>query len=175
VAKPKYIEKDFPLLAQDYARRGLNDKQIAKKLGISISTYYQYQIDHSDFSDAIKKGKSPVDVKVENALLKRALGYEYEETHTEYRLKDRKKTAKKKGEKEKEEEPKAVPTVIKKIKKFIPPDVAACFIWLKNRRSKRWKDKQELDFPGLEKILIKSTIPRPKDKKKKKNAGKKNH
>lgn len=172
MAKKKYIEKDFPLLAQDYARRGLNDNQIAKKLGIARCTYYQYQKMYPDFSDAIKKGKSPVDVKVENALLKRALGFEYEEIHTEYR-----KLEKKKGGKSKSvEEPKAMPTMIKRIKKFIPPDVAACFIWLKNRRAGRWKDKQEVEFPGLEKILIKSTIPRPKEKKnKKKNANRKNH
>lgn len=173
MAKAKYIEKDFPLMAQDYARQGLNDKQIAAKLGISISTYYQYQVDHSDFSDAIKKGKSPVDVMVENAFLKRALGFEYEEIHTEYRLKDKKKAAKKKGEKEKEEEPKAVPTIIKKIKKFIPPDVAAGFIWMKNRRSHLWKDKHEIDIPGVMKIQIISKIPRSKDKKNN-NANRKN-
>jgi len=169
MAKKKYTE-DFPLLAQDYARRGLNDVQIAKKLGISLASYYNYQRDHLEFLEAIKKGKSPVDVMVENAFLKRALGFEYEEIHTEYRKLD-----KKKGSKDKEgEELKAVPTMIKKIKKFFPPDVAAGFIWLKNRRGKLWRDKQEIEFPGLEKILIKSNIPRPKEKKKN-NARKKNH
>jgi len=170
VANPKYIEEDFPLLAQGYARQGLNDKQIAEKLGISLSTYYQYQLDHSDFSEAIKKGKSPVDVMVENAFLKRALGFEYEEIHTEYRLKDKKRN--KTGEKE--EEPKAVPVVIKKIKKFIPPDVAAGFIWMKNRMSNRWKDRHELEIPGVMKIQIVSKIPRSKEKKKN-NANRKNH
>jgi len=170
VAKKKYIEEDFPLLAQSYARQGLNDKQVAKKLGISLSTYYQYQVDHSDFSEAIKKGKSPVDIKVENALLKRALGFEYEEIHTEYRRLD-----KKKGGKSKEgEEPKAIPTMIKKIKKFIPPDVGACAFHLKNRDPKRWTDKHELEIPGVMKIQIISKIPRSKEKKKK-NANRKNH
>lgn len=169
MAKPKYIEEDFPLMAQGYARQGLNDKQIAKKLGISLSTYYQYQVDHSDFSEAIKKGKSPVDVMVENAFLKRALGFEYEEIHTEYRLQDKKK--KKAGEKE--EEPKAIPVIIKKIKKFIPPDVAAGFIWMKNRMSSRWKDRHELEIPGVMKIQIVSKIPRSKEKKRN-NAHRKN-
>lgn len=174
MAKSKYIEKDFPLRAQDYARQGLDDKQIAKKLGVALCTYYQYQLDYPEFKESIKRGKAPVDVMVENALLKRALGFEYTETHTEYRLKDKKKAAKKKGEKEKAEEPKAVPTMIKKIKKFIPPDVAAAFIWLKNRRSGKWKDKHELDIPGVMKIQIISKIPRSKDKKKN-NANRKNH
>jgi len=169
VAKPKYIEGDFPLMAQGYGRQGLNDKQIAKKLGISLSTYYQYQVDHSDFSEAIKKGKSPVDVMVENAFLKRALGFEYEEIHTEYR-----RLSKKKGKKgEEEEEVKAIPTMIKKIKKFIPPDVAAGFIWMKNRMSNRWKDRHELEIPGVVKIQIVSKIPRSKEKKRN-NAHRKN-
>ena len=151
-------------MAQDYARQGLNDDQIAKKLGIARCTYYEYQKKYPDFSDAIKKGKSPVDVKVENAFLKRALGFEYEEVHTEYRLKD-----KKKGEK-----PKAIPVIIKKIKKFFPPDVAAGFIWMKNRRSHLWKDKHELEIPGVMKIQIVSKVPRSKEKKKQ-NANRKNN
>ena len=170
MAKSKYIEKDFPLRAQDYARQGLNDKQIAKKLGVALCTYYQYQLDYPEFKESIKRGKAPVDVMVENALLKRALGFEFTETHTEYRLKD-----KKKGEKaKKEEKPKAVPVVIKKIKKFIPPDVAAAFIWLKNRRSGKWKDRHQLEIPDAIKIEIISKIPRPKDKKNN-NANRKNN
>ncbi len=170
MAKLKYIKEDFPLLALDYARQGLNDKQIAKKLGIALCTYYQYQLDYPEFSDAIKKGKAPVDIKVENALLTRALGIEYEEIHTEYRLQDKKK----RKEGEKGEEPKAVPVVIKKIKKFIPPDVAACAFHLKNRRPSRWKDKHEFDLPGVVKIQVISKIPRSKEKKKN-NANRKNH
>lgn len=170
MAKAKYIEEDFPLMAQDYARQGLNDKQIAKKLGISIRTYYEYQKKYPQFMQSIKKGKAPVDAMVENALLKRALGFEYTETHTEYRLKDKRKGEKtKKGEK-----PKAVPVVIKKIKKFIPPDVAATFIWLKNRRSRKWKDRHQLEIPDAIKIEIISKIPRPKDKKNN-NANRKNN
>jgi len=169
VAKLKYIEKDFPLMAQDYARQGLNDKQIAMKLGIALCTYYQYQLDYPEFSEAIKKGKSPVDVKVENALLKRALGFEYEEVHTEYRIKGKKKEEKTKDS----EKPKLTPSIIKKIKKFIPPDVAACAFHLKNRRPGRWKDRHELEIPGVMKIQIVSKIPRPKEKKRN-NANRKN-
>lgn len=169
MAKLKYIKEDFPLRAQAYAREGLNDKQIAAKLGIALCTYYQYQLAYPEFSEAIKKGKSPVDIKVENALLKRALGFEYEEIHTEYRRLGKKKE--KEGEKEREL--KAIPTMIKKIKKFIPPDVAACAFHLKNRLPGRWKDRHELEIPGVMKIQIISKIPRSKEKKRN-NAHRKN-
>lgn len=169
MAKLKYIKEDFPLLAQSYAREGLNDKQIAAKLGIALCTYYQYQLTYPEFSEAIKKGKSPIDIKVENALLKRALGFEYEEIHTEYR-----KLEKKKGGKGKDgEEPKAMPTMIKRIKKFIPPDVAACAFHLKNRLPGRWKDRHELEIPGVMKIQLVHKIPRSKEKKRN-NAHRKN-
>ena len=53
-------------------------------MGISVETFYKYVKKYPDFSDSLKKGKAPVDVRVENALLKRAMGYEYEETIVEY-------------------------------------------------------------------------------------------
>ena len=163
MAKSKY-EKDFPLRAQDYARQGLKDTQIAAKLGISEKTYYDYQLKYPQFLQAIKKGKAPVDVMVENALLKRALGFSFMETHTEY----------KPGEKKEGEKTEPIPVTIKRIRKFIPPDVAAAFIWLKNRRGKRWKDRHQLEIPDAIKIQIISKIPRPKDKKNN-NAHRKNN
>jgi hypothetical protein len=30
------------------------------------------------------------------------------------------------------------------VKKHVPPDVAAAFIWLKNRRPAEWKDRHEV-------------------------------
>lgn len=154
MAKPKYDET-FPLLAQDYARQGLIDTQIAKKLGIALSTYYDYQKQHPEFSEAIKKGKQPVDVEVENALLKRAKGFEYEEVHVEYRPKGKEKPDEKKK-----------PTLIRKIKKFVVPDTAACAFWLKNRRPKLWRDRHDLDVSGDVNIKVVTAVPRAKKGKK---------
>jgi hypothetical protein len=151
--KEKY-EDTFPLMAEDYARRGLIDKQIAKNLGISVDTLYEYQKKYPEFSAAIKRGKKPVDVEVENALLKRALGFNFEETHIEY----------KPGKKA---EDKPIVTHIKKIRKFVVPDTTACIFWCKNRRPKQWRDKHDIDFGD---VLIKviTAVPRSKDPKKKK-------
>jgi len=150
MAKSKY-DDNFPLLAEDYARRGLTDIQIAEKLGISKATFYEYQKTYPDFLDSIKRGKKPVDVEVENALLKRAQGYEYEEVHVEF------KTG--------QEEEKAKPKSIKKIKKQVVPDVTAQIFWLKNRRSKLWRDRHDIEHSGSMNFEISEKFL-PKDRKK---------
>lgn len=150
----KYDET-FPLRAQDYARRGMVDKEIAAKLGIAVWTFYRYQKQYSEFCEAIKKGKKPVDVEVENALLKRALGFEYEEVLTEYELVKIEEENKGKT---------AVPVKVKKTKKMVVPDTTACIFWSKNRRPDLWKDKQDLAVSGGVSITVFSAVPRSKKK-----------
>lgn len=94
-------------------------------MGVGLSTYYRWQTEHQELRDAIKKGKAPVDIEVENALYKKATGYEYEETITDIEeLAD--------GKQRKH---------IRKVKKYCPPDTLAQIFWLKNRRPERWRDK----------------------------------
>lgn len=98
-------------------------------MGISTTTYYQWQNDFPDISEAIKKGKAPVDIEVENALLKRAKGYTVTETIEEmYRDPETNKIT---GQH------------IRRVTKEIPPDVGAIVFWLKNRKPGRWRDKIE--------------------------------
>lgn len=129
--KSKYND-DFPLLAQGFAREGLNDKEIALKLGINVSTLYEYQKEYKEFSEAIYKGKAPVDTKVENALLKLCLGSESEEVSVEY------DPAKKNGG-----EP--VVRKVKKTTKEILPNPVSCFFWLTNRKKDKWKNTHKID------------------------------
>ena len=68
---------------EGWARDGLTDEQIAKNMGISRSTLNEWKKKYSDISDTLKKGKEVVDRQVENALLKRALGYSYKEVTRE--------------------------------------------------------------------------------------------
>ena len=86
MAKGKYeywLSPDGLLLLEAYARDGLTDEQIAKNLDITPSTLYEWKRRYSEISEALKKGKEVVDIEVENALLKRALGYSYEEKKVE--------------------------------------------------------------------------------------------
>lgn len=126
---------DFPKLVEMYAREGMIDADIAKKIGISKDTFYEYIKRYPEFADALKKGKAPVDFEVENALLKRALGYEYEEISEEN------------GENDKGAWSKRVVT-----KKTVLPDVTAQIFWLKNRRPDRWNmaDSAKNTLPPIE-------------------------
>ena len=52
-------------------------------MGIAERTFTAWKDRFPAIVAALKKGKAPVDIEVENSLLKRALGYQYEETITE--------------------------------------------------------------------------------------------
>lgn len=114
-----------------WARDGLTDEQIAGKMGIGVTTLYDYKKKYSEFLKALKKGKEIVDRKVESSLLKRALGYDVKETKKESIYN------KKTGEYE------MVTTEIKT--KHIHPDTTAQIFWLKNRLPDKWRDKHEID------------------------------
>lgn len=75
-----------------------------------------------------------MDAQVENALLKRALGYSYTETITDFELSD---------ELDEDGNPKKKIKNVRMIKKEVAPDVGAAAFWLKNRRPDRWRDKRE--------------------------------
>jgi len=62
MAKLKY-DKDFPIRAEGLARQGLLNRQIGEKLGISETTFYEYQKIFPKFLRAIKKGRTPRKIK----------------------------------------------------------------------------------------------------------------
>lgn len=126
MAKYEYwLTKDGLLKLEAWARDGLTDEQIAKNMGVAYSTLRVWKEKFQAISASLKKGKEVVDIEVENALLKRALGYEYEEVKREYEF----------GELSKE-------TVIRK---QVVPDTTAQIFWLKNRRPDLWRDKQDVN------------------------------
>lgn len=133
VGRKKKYDESFPQQALELAEKGLTDREIAKHLRISTSTFYEYQKKYSEFSDALKRGKQPVDNDVENALLKKAIGYDYEEQVTEVRI---------------SEDGTQHPAVVRKIKKHMPGDTTAQIFWLKNRMPKEWRDGKNIELTG---------------------------
>ena len=129
-----WISEEGLIKLEAWARDGLTDTQIAHNMGISLSTFYEWKKKYPEMSDSLKKGKEVVDILVENALLKRALGYEYKETIEE--LYEIPGTV---GEDGKPKQRKH----IKRITKYVQPDVTAQIFWLKNRKPDLWRDKQE--------------------------------
>lgn len=129
-----WLTEDGLLKVQGWARDGLSNEQIAHNIGINKDTLYEWQKRFSDFSDALKKGKEVVDREVENALLKRAMGYEYDEV-TQEPVED-----KDTGE--------VQMRVTKRVTKQIAPDVTAQIFWLKNRKPDEFRDKRDVELSG---------------------------
>ena len=140
MAKSKYESHVKPklFLIECWARDGLTDEQIAKKLCIGKTTLYKYIDEHSELSERLKKGKEVVDYKVENALLKRALGYEYTEEKVEV------EQASSGAEKVEVEQASSGAVISRKViqtVKQVVPDTTAQIFWLKNRKPDKWRDK----------------------------------
>ena len=118
----KWLTPDGKNLLEAWARDGLTDEQLAHNMQISRDTLYAWKKKYPDISDALKKGKEVVDVEVENALLKRAKGFEFTETKIEQSEKDGRK--------------------VTLIKHTVPPETTAAIFWLKNRKPEHWRDRQ---------------------------------
>ncbi len=69
----KWLEPENLILLEGWARDGLTDEQIAKKIGINRDTLNDWKKKYPVISDTLKKGKEVVDYQVENALLQSAL------------------------------------------------------------------------------------------------------
>lgn len=129
-----WLEEDKLILLNGWARSGLSDEQIATNMQIATSTYYDWKKKYPEFSKAIKKGKDIVDFEVENALLKRALGYTI--TLNEQKV----------------DKDGCVHDLVKNV--HIPGDTTAQIFWLKNRKPKEWRDRVEspVDTSKLDKV-----------------------
>lgn len=128
------------MLLEAWARDGLTDQQIAHNMGICRDTLIQWKKAYSDISDALKKGKEVVDIEVENALLKRALGYSYKEVTRELKhnlITDKDELI-----------------ITKEVTKEIAPDIRAQIFWLKNRKPDAWRDKRSVEEDNINNIVI---------------------
>lgn len=136
MAKGKYeywLTPEGLLKLEGWARDGLTDEQIARNMGVNKATLYRWKEKYCDICDTLKRGKDVVDRQVENALLRRALGYEYEEV------------------KEKFEYGEITERTV--TKKEVVPDTTAQIFWLKNRKPDKWRDRPDYeDTSALDKL-----------------------
>lgn len=176
MAKGKYeywLTPDGLLRLEAWARDGLVDEQIAENIGINPATLYDWKKKYPKISESLKRGKEVVDIQVENALLRRALGYaynedkyisvpmelaEYDEKLTQYlnlyRFEHPEAT-----DSElmlvREQFPKTKEVLAERKVKEVVPDTTAQIFWLKNRRPDKWRDKQDMELSGE----VKTTNP----------------
>ena len=144
MAKGKYeywITPEGLLKLESWARDGLVDEDIAENMGISRSTLSEWKKKYPDISDTLKKGKEIVDIQVENALFKRALGGIHE---VKKAFKVKESYYDERGRKCEKEH---LETAIEEV--YTPGDTTAQIFWLKNRLPDKWKDKQNLELSGM--------------------------
>lgn len=169
MAKGKYeywLTPEGLLKLEGWARDGLTDEQIAQNIGVHRDTLNEWKKKYPVISDTLKRGKEVVDRQVENALLKRALGYKYNEDkyisvpmdEVEYLQKlheymNRYKLNHPEATDDelmlvRERFPKTKEILTERKVKEVVPDTTAQIFWLKNRKPDKWRDKQEVNLSG---------------------------
>jgi len=130
----EWITEEGLIALSTWARLGLTDEDIAKNIGIHVSTLYTWKNKYSEIAKSLTYAKAKADAIVENALYKRAVGFNYEEVTQERRI---------------NKETNIYEMVVTKIiTKMVVPDTTAQIYWLKNRKQDQWRDKHEVNVSG---------------------------
>lgn len=93
----------------------LTEKEITKKLGISVRAWENYKKEYPELAEVLKDSKTELKRELKESLKKKAKGFTYEETKTIIR----------------EENGKQV-KVVEKYKKYAQPDLGSIHLLLKN-------------------------------------------
>ena len=64
---------------EKWLNNGASEKQVAEALGVSYASFNNYKRDYPELKDICKKPRVGVVLDLRSALVKRALGYTYEE------------------------------------------------------------------------------------------------
>ena len=119
-----WLEEENLMLLECWARDGYTLQDICNRIGIAMSTLTAWRKQYPEIDKALKNGREIVDYKVENALLKSALGYKTKEVKVT--------TVMRYG--------KVVETIKEVTDKEQAPNVSAAQCWLYNRLPKKWKN-----------------------------------
>lgn len=116
---PTLYKIEYNEQARKLCLLGYTDSQLADFFNVCVNTIDNWKNKYPDFLGSIKKGKEVADSEVADSLYNRAKGMSIKEE-------------------------KISEGSIVELRREIPPDTAAAFIWLKNRQSKNWRDKTEV-------------------------------
>lgn len=123
--RPRKLQNIDLAKVTEMAKAGVTNKEMGKFFRVSQQTWCLEKIRNPEFREAVRVGEEEATDLVENALFKRATGYEQEERQVD-------KDGNVKG----------------KVFKIIPPDPTSMIFWLKNRRKKDWRDIMGHDVSG---------------------------
>ncbi|WP_313609231.1 helix-turn-helix domain-containing protein [Rhizobium sp.] len=125
MARPTSYKPEYAEQAEKLCALGATDNDLAEFFKVSIRTLQNWKLDHEEFLHSLKVGKDIPDQNVERSLYQRAIGYSHPDV--DIRVVD--------GD-----------VVQTEIVKHYPPDTTAAIFWLKNRKPKDWRDKQEVEL-----------------------------
>lgn len=124
-----WLSDDGLILIEAWARDGYTLSEIAQRMGVARYTLSKWRQRYPDITKALSTGKELIDYKVENALLKAALGF----TTKEIKVTLGKKVVS--GE---------IFEVLKETTtREVAPNVTACMAWLNNRKHDQWKRNRD--------------------------------
>jgi len=128
--KSKYESHVKPYLKRipAWRRQGMLEEQVARKLGVGISTFERYKTDFEELREALKNGKAELVEELEGFLYKKAKGYDYVETKVSIK-----------------EGVIGTETTTSTVTKHIAPDTGAIAFALKNLEKEKWKDNHDRD------------------------------
>lgn len=137
MARPSLYSEELNERAEQLARLGATDAEIAEAIGVHEATIYEWKNKFPKFSEAIKRGKIPADCEVANALFTKATGSEWVEEQAIKVKSVKYENGKRVSEDERVE--------VVEVTRRAPPDTTAGIFWLKNRRSQDWRDKRDIE------------------------------
>lgn len=124
ISAEDWIDEDHLILIEGWSRDGYSYSDIANKIGISNGALVNWRTKYPEIANALKSGREIVDYKVENALLKSALGYTTQESKVTILMRGSK----------------VVEKTTETLTKEQAPNVLAIQTWLYNRLPNKWKN-----------------------------------
>tara|TARA_R110000803_G_C11989469_1_gene321861 strand:+ start:14020 stop:14559 length:540 start_codon:yes stop_codon:yes gene_type:complete len=129
--RPSKLDKTLKTVALNLYAQGKTDKQVADICGVSEASINNYKKADPKFFESIKDAKADPDKEVEDALFKRAIGYDEPEQ----------KFMSVSCGMNQGSYVETIDTI-----HHYPADVKAAEFWLKNRKPDTWREKKEVDL-----------------------------
>ena len=140
-SKYNYTDHQFLLNIEGLARDGWDDKQICEKYHLNETYFCELKNKYPELNEALKRGRSPLDIHVENSLYKRAVGLKIITVVRKFIIDENGNETEK--------------VIVQETETQLPPDTGACMAWLKQRKPEKWNkqpikiEQTNIDYSDL--------------------------